>query len=290
MRTNPLLGLIGLFLSAAVPAAESPDESPVALRNEALRYELARGVKQNYAQAYELYCRAALKDDAEANYNLGWMYFNGRGRKSDLTLAMGWFERAAELGDRYGKNMVQRFPNVVAKPDDQCKKPEPVMIGERTTIESWVFEIAPRFEMDPNLVMAVINTESAFDPKARSPKNAQGLMQLIPETAKRFGVRNPWDPIENIIGGTAYLHWLTRHFSGDLIRVLAGYNAGEGAVEKYNGVPPYKETRQYVEKITGQYRKTFHPVPMDPGELKNYAVELMEKYSGKSRSIRDSST
>lgn len=276
------------LLSVTTAGAESRSWSPEFLRQQAVRYEQARGVPRDYDEAYRLYCLAALQEDPEANYSLGWMYFNGRGVKYDMALAMGWFERAAGLGDRYARNMKRRFPNVVAARDDSCILPEPGLITDREKIEAWVQVIAPQFEIDPKLVMAVINTESGFNPKARSPKNAQGLMQLIPATAKRFGVRDPWDPIENIIGGTAYLHWLTRHFSGDLKLVLAGYNAGEGAVEKYKGIPPYRETQQYVKKITGRYQKTAHPVPVDLGELKNYAVGIMTKYSLRVRSVNNS--
>ena len=101
-----------------------------------------------------------------------------------------------------------------------------------------------------DLVVPVIEVESGFNPSARSPKNAQGLMQLIPETAERFGVNNVWDPEQNLRGGMAYLKWLMSHFSEDLELVLAAYNAGEGAVERYLGVPPFAETRNYVRKIT----------------------------------------
>jgi soluble lytic murein transglycosylase-like protein len=291
MHKLRLLLAIHLILSAALGYAAPDSATPASLRKQAVLYEQARGVKRDYSEAYKLYCRAALQGDAEANYALGWMVFNGRGVQYDMALAMGWFKRAAERGDRYGQNMLRRFPDVAARQDPNCTLPKPTVVAsaDREGIEAWVRIIAPHFEMDPKLVMAVINAESAFDPKARSPKNAQGLMQLIPETAKRFGVSDPWNPIENIIGGTAYLHWLTRHFAGDLKRVLAGYNAGEGAVEKYNGVPPYRETRQYVEKVTGQYRKTAHPVPVDRGELKNFAVGIMKKYSFEARSNKDAS-
>jgi soluble lytic murein transglycosylase-like protein len=86
-------------------------------------------------------------------------------------------------------------------------------------------------------------------------------MQLIPETAERFGVKDSWDPVQNIKGGTAYLHWLLRHFEGKVDLVLAAYNAGEGAVERYHGIPPYRETQNYVKQILANYSKTFHPVP-----------------------------
>jgi soluble lytic murein transglycosylase-like protein len=103
--------------------------------------------------------------------------------------------------------------------------------------------------LEPHLVLAFIATESNFDATAISPKNAQGLMQLIPETAARFGVRNAMDPAQNVRGGMAYLRWLMARFQGDVVLVAAAYNAGEGAVERYLGVPPFAETRQYVWKI-----------------------------------------
>lgn len=109
-------------------------------------------------------------------------------------------------------------------------------------------------QVSPALVLAVITVESAGRADAQSGAGAQGLMQLMPATAERFGVKNSFEPAENIAGGVRYLDWLMKEFGGDPIFVLAGYNAGEGAVQKHAGVPPYPETRDYVPKVLAAYQ------------------------------------
>ena len=108
--------------------------------------------------------------------------------------------------------------------------------------------------VSPALVLAVMMVESAGRPDAVSHAGAQGLMQLMPATAERFGVSDSFEPGQNIKGGVAYLDWLMNRFDGDPVLVLAGYNAGEGAVDKYEGVPPYAETRDYVPKVLAAYQ------------------------------------
>ncbi|MDR3671120.1 MAG: transglycosylase SLT domain-containing protein [Holophaga sp.] len=125
-----------------------------------------------------------------------------------------------------------------------------------------VDSIATAEGIDPFLARAVIQAESAFYAKARSRAGALGLMQLMPQTAQRFGVVDPFDPRQNITGGVKYLKWLSGTFSGDLTKVVAAYNAGEGAVTKYRGVPPYAETRAYVPRVLELYSK--HLVQPDP--------------------------
>ncbi len=128
-------------------------------------------------------------------------------------------------------------------------------------VSALINRLAPRYWLDPELVKAVVAQESGFNPRATSGKKAQGLMQLIPETQARFGVVNPYDPEDNLRGGARYLNWLLRHFSGDVALTLAAYNAGEKAVERYHGIPPYPETQNYVMKIRHHYPRRWHPVP-----------------------------
>jgi hypothetical protein len=116
-----------------------------------------------------------------------------------------------------------------------------------------IFETARRHKVNPQVVAALIRQESAGNPRAVSHKGARGLMQLMPATAQRFGVRKEklHDPKENIEAGIRYLSWLADQFPDDLSKVLAAYNAGEGAVWRYGGIPPYRETRNYVRRIYG---------------------------------------
>ena len=115
---------------------------------------------------------------------------------------------------------------------------------------------ARRHGLDPSLVLAVVSVESAFRPEAVSPKGARGLMQLMPATAASLGVKDALDPAENLDGGARHLGSLLTLFGGDLQRALAAYNAGSGAVGRYNGVPPYRETRAYVKKVLERYQTT----------------------------------
>ncbi len=121
------------------------------------------------------------------------------------------------------------------------------------SVDEIIQEAAQREGLDPALVRAVIQVESGFNPGALSPKGAIGLMQLLPETASLYGAHDPWDTVQNIFAGTAYLRDLIQHFNGDLVKALAAYNAGPKAVEDYNGIPPFPETQQYVMEILSLY-------------------------------------
>ena len=117
-----------------------------------------------------------------------------------------------------------------------------------------ISETADRLRVDPGLVRAIIQVESDYDPRAQSHKGAMGLMQLMPATAAQLAVRDPWDPVQNLRGGVTYLRELLERFGGRTELALAGYNAGPEAVRRHGGVPPFAETRDYVEKVLRLYR------------------------------------
>jgi hypothetical protein len=147
---------------------------------------------------------------------------------------------------------------IVRKTSASTKKPlvvPPVFTGgdKPASVSDLVQDAAHRYRVDPLLVDSVIHVESGFNPKAVSVKGAQGLMQLIPATAQRFGVNDPFDPKQNIDAGVHYLKYLQDRFPNDLSLSLAAYNAGEGAVSRYNSVPPYPETADYVNKVKREY-------------------------------------
>ena len=118
-----------------------------------------------------------------------------------------------------------------------------------TAFDSEIASASSKYGVDEAVVRAIIHAESSFNPKARSRVGAQGLMQLMPATARRFGVEDAYEPAQNIRGGVQYLAWLLKRFDGNLTLAAAGYNAGEGAVDKYKGVPPYSETQRYVQRV-----------------------------------------
>ncbi len=126
--------------------------------------------------------------------------------------------------------------------------------------DSYIVQACLKYNIDPMLIYAQMHQESAFKLKATSHKGASGLMQLMPATARRFGVTSIYDPKQNIEAGVRYMRWLLDTFKGDVILALAGYNAGEGAVMKYGwNVPPYRETQEYVRRITARYASIGNP-------------------------------
>ena len=152
-------------------------------------------------------------------------------------------------------------PTVAASPDT-FYIPADIPTSGDPQLDRIIFEVSEHQGVDPRFIHAVIWQESKYDQHARSRAGAQGLMQLMPATAKRFGCEHPDDPLENVTAGTKYLSWLLKRFSGNVELALAGYNAGEGSVDKYEGIPPYNETQNYVKIISQRYGKTYHPIPV----------------------------
>jgi len=138
--------------------------------------------------------------------------------------------------------------------------PKDIPTSGDAEIDLVIFNAGKEYGVDPRLIHAVAYQESRYKREAKSHAGAQGLMQMMPATAERFAVEGKTGLEQNVYAGTKLLRWLLKRFDGNLSLALAGYNAGEGAVDKYDGIPPYKETENYVRKITASYGKTFHPV------------------------------
>lgn len=277
LRLRLIIFVIGVTFAAlngwaGNVASESPTEllSLQEITSLAQRYENAEGLPRDYQKAHELYCQAAKAGFADAQYAMGWMYANGRGvSKNDQTAAQ-LFQVAAEQGHpqatqlsaQLGSSDISALPACLTMQDVvpvEIKETPAALPYPKGKISQLVEKWAPRYSVDPGLAMAIIYVESRFNERAVSAKNAQGLMQLMPDTAERFRVKNPFDPEQNIKGGLSYLRWLLSYFRGNVSLVAAAYNAGEGSVDKYRGVPPYLETRDYVKKVAALYSQTTHP-------------------------------
>ena len=165
----------------------------------------------------------------------------------------------AEIYYRIDENGVARFTNAPTTPDYRLLQPGVLPSASRLTaasIDGLIEAFAAEHSIDSALIRAVIRAESNFNHRAVSRKGAQGLMQLMPATIWRLSVGDAFDPHENIGAGVRYLRQLLDQFQGDLTLALAAYNAGENAVLRYRGVPPYQETREYVKKVLSLYRRT----------------------------------
>ncbi len=286
LLTTLLLCAVAVYGQLATPILDwqvlLADPDPAELTDLASQYERAIGYRRDYGRARQLYCAAARLGHLPAQRRLAWMYANGLGAPRDTDLAAAWLEVAAANGDLKARRFLAFVGEPVVRRKPRCTYESrfdayaiATIFGldwdasiimnspERQQIASWVRRLAPDYGLDPNLILAMILTESNFNPKARSSANALGLMQLIPSTAARFGIRDRADPVQNLHGGMAYMRWLLSFFGGDLRLSLAGYNAGERAVEKYLGVPPYPETQNYIRKVLRAYGRDSHP-PIKP--------------------------
>jgi len=262
----------------------------------AAAYDVGTGTRRDHRVAHELYCEAARQGDTEAMQALAWLYVQGRGAERDPSIAAGLFHRAAVEGDRPAPARLMasarrspRLPDCLTArmpvPPEMHGMPQaisPIYEGEIPRQYAWlppekrkvaqmVRDMAAESRLDPRLALAVVAVESNFERFAHSHADARGLMQMIPKTARRFNVRDPFDPRDNVRGGIAYLRWLLAYYRGDVLLATAAYNAGEEAVDRYRGVPPYAETQDYVRKVRVLYAEPVHPYDptiVDPSEMR----------------------
>lgn len=246
------LGLLGALAVLVALTAPSVAEA---------KAQAARGGPAQ-REAFSASCEAAEKGDAAAAYRVARHFLFGVGVRRDQRVGTAWLRAAASRGHPDARRLVAYVPGRMGHVRPWCRPgaaPLRAIGPPPAEIVALVREQAPKYGLDPALVLAVIQVESAYRSDAVSPKEAAGLMQLIPDTAERFGVADVFSPAENIKGGIKYLRWLLAYFQGDVTLALAGYNAGERAVDRHKGVPPYDETRNYVRAIRRLYDAPRHP-------------------------------
>lgn len=226
--------------------------------------ENGRGIGKNLAQAIRLYCDAATMGSPEGFFRVGRLLATAPPGQRNQKLANAYLAMAASLGSRDAEKFFDpaagsaELGNECTPTADKADIPafnvDAYLARQSPTqrdIARLIRKVAPRYQVDARLALAIAMAESNLNANAVSPKNAQGVMQLIPATLVRFGVTRPFDAEQNIKGAMAYLSWLDKRFAGDWHLVAAAYNAGEGSVDRYGGVPPYAETQQYVRRVMG---------------------------------------
>ena len=282
-------------MTYAPPSVAVMEDAPPAVR-KALQEATALESEPNSAnttdklwQAAVLYCQASRWGSTEGQYRLGMLYAFGQGVPANQAFAASLFSLAASLGHAQAHQMLDtiqltsaKLPACVNRDELPEKAPAPPPFyhdlpadlhpGNGLSIEKylltlpnqkrWLIPLATTmsawYALDPKLVLSMIAVESNFNTGAQSPKAAMGLMQLIPDTAERFNVRNAFDATQNLRGGMRYLRWLLSYYRGNITYAAAAYNAGEGRVDRYQGVPPFPETRAYVKRVLGLYGSARH--------------------------------
>jgi len=206
-------------------------------------------------------------DQVDAADGPVWIYLVGGARvEADSvteSAAGAWYRRGplSVFVEHARIDHIEREVETVAESDSSHKKARGWTTGN-AKIDSFIRQSGAKYGVDPYLIFCVMEQESHFNARALSPKGARGLMQLMPGTSARFGIKRPSDPAQNIAGGTRYLKQLIDQFDGRIDLVLASYNAGEGAVMKFGRkVPPYRETRDYVKRISYRYRRAKPAAP-----------------------------
>jgi Transglycosylase SLT domain len=235
---------------------------------------------ESYWKAADKFCQASRYGSAEGMYRLGLLYMLGMGVPENIEYASSLYGVAAMHGHFESQKMLETMP-VRSENLPVCLMSE--VAPERSFAQGFASDRSPAIEtyvaslpkdkkwlvnlaekiakwhqVDSRLVLSIISAESAFKNSALSPKNASGVMQLIPATAQRFNVKNVFNASQNIKGGVKYLRWLLSYFRGDVTLAVAAYNAGEHTVDRYKGVPPFKETKNYVKKVMSLYERKQH--------------------------------
>jgi soluble lytic murein transglycosylase-like protein len=253
------LGALLWALCGAVQAQAQDSGAP-----ETKAALLARSGPQAAAEL----CHLARRGDAESQYQLAWLFAHGRGDDRRDDWASYLFYAASSQGHKDAKRMLDSVTWPAAEVPTCMTRSAPAFVATTAPsvsvkappqIEKLVRQLAPQFRVDPKLALTIIAVESNFDAYAVSRSAAMGLMQLIPQTARRFGVTNAFDARQNIRGGMAYLRWLLAYYQGDVTLVAAAYNAGEGAVDRHKGVPPFSETQEYVKRVVARFGNAPHP-------------------------------
>jgi hypothetical protein len=247
-----------------------------ALINKAATYETSAESHEEFWQAATLYCEASKLGSTEAQYRLGILYAFGKGVPENRTFAASLFSLASQQGHRKAFDMLetinfksQELPPCLSSDELPEKHPPAIIKPAEHAIQidryleslpsnkSWIIDLTTKisdwYDIDPKFVLSIIAVESDFETKVKSPKSAMGLMQLIPTTAERFNVKNAFNASQNIRGGIRYLRWLLAYYRGDVDLAAAAYNAGEKAVDRYFGIPPFPETQAYVRRLKKLY-------------------------------------
>jgi hypothetical protein len=285
-----LMLLSTLSYANATSSVETFEHEPPLVRNllqQAVNAIAVNADREATWKAANFYCEASRYGSSEARYRLGMLYAFGQGVPENLEYAASLFKSSSMHGHFESQKMLETIP-LKSRVEPPCiaqvvlpaKNPKLLVVETHENTQNrhvgiddlidnlpsskrWLIDVvekvSAKYEIDPKLVFTIISVESNFKTSALSNKAAQGLMQLIPATAKRFNVKNAYNASQNIRGGVAYIRWLLAYFQGDVALAVAAYNAGEGAVNKYKGIPPYRETQKYVKKIQKRYPFETHP-------------------------------
>ncbi len=260
--------LVGLLLVPALPACaddgplEADPPRVVAALEQGLAAELGSGLVRNPELAIALYCDAGTLGSPEGFFRVGRILALGPPYLRNPALANAYFALAARLGHRAATDAFdEAVPS--APLEESCGSFSSGFERQGFDLDAYLSGLSPvrrriadmiryqarRHGIDERIALAVALAESNLNARAVSPMNAQGVMQLIPATQARFGVKDAFDAESNVRGGLAYLKWLKSRYHGDWGLVAAAYNAGEGAVDRHRGIPPFRETRDYVRRV-----------------------------------------